>query len=79
LIAAVAIPASIISTFTLMRGMDFFSEQHHAFSRLTLAVGIVIDDAHHRSRKIFFDSWKRREEDRVSCFDRGHQGKSDWR
>ena len=39
-IAAVAIPASVIATFTLMRGMDF------SLNNMTLlAVGIVIDDA----------------------------------
>src|SRR6201993_2357096 len=43
-IAAVAIPASIISTFTLMRGMDF-SLNNITLLALTLAVGIVIDDA----------------------------------
>ena len=44
LIAGVAIPASIISTFTLMRGMDF-SLNNITLLALTLAVGIVIDDA----------------------------------
>src|SRR5499427_7682944 len=44
LIAAVAIPASIISTFTLMKGMDF-SLNNMTLLALTLAVGIVIDDA----------------------------------
>ncbi len=44
LIAAVAIPASIIATFTLMRGMDF-SLNNITLLALTLAVGIVIDDA----------------------------------
>jgi HAE1 family hydrophobic/amphiphilic exporter-1 len=44
LIAAVAIPASIISTFTLMRAMDF-SLNNMTLLALTLAVGIVIDDA----------------------------------
>jgi HAE1 family hydrophobic/amphiphilic exporter-1 len=43
-IAAVAIPASIIATFTLMRGMDF-SLNNMTLLALTLAVGIVIDDA----------------------------------
>src|SRR5215813_9867211 len=42
LIAAVAIPASIIATFTLMRGMDF-SLNNMTLLALTLAVGIVID------------------------------------
>jgi HAE1 family hydrophobic/amphiphilic exporter-1 len=44
LIAAVASPASIIATFTLMRGMDF-SLNNMTLLALTLAVGIVIDDA----------------------------------
>src|SRR5262252_6654272 len=44
LIAAVAIPASVIATFTLMRGMDF-SLNNMTRLALTLAVGIVIDDA----------------------------------
>src|SRR6202007_2984238 len=44
LIAAVAIPPSIIATFTLMRGMDF-SLNNITLLALTLAVGIVIDDA----------------------------------
>src|SRR6266568_406701 len=44
LIASVAIPASIIATFTLMRGMDF-SLNNITLLALTLAVGIVIDDA----------------------------------
>jgi HAE1 family hydrophobic/amphiphilic exporter-1 len=43
-IAALAIPASIISTFTLMKGMDF-SLNNITLLALTLAVGIVIDDA----------------------------------
>src|SRR5437588_3420717 len=44
LIAGVAIPASIIATFALMRGMDF-SLNNITLLALTLAVGIVIDDA----------------------------------
>jgi hydrophobic/amphiphilic exporter-1 (mainly G- bacteria), HAE1 family len=44
LIAALAIPSSIIATFTLMRGMDF-SLNNMTLLALTLAVGIVIDDA----------------------------------
>src|SRR2546425_160964 len=43
-IAAVAIPASVIATFTLMRGMDF-SLNNMTLVALTLSVGIVIDDA----------------------------------
>ncbi|HEY5068676.1 MAG TPA: efflux RND transporter permease subunit, partial [Candidatus Acidoferrum sp.] len=41
---AVAIPTSIIATFTLMRAMDF-SLNNMTLLALTLAVGIVIDDA----------------------------------
>jgi HAE1 family hydrophobic/amphiphilic exporter-1 len=44
LIASVAIPSSIIATFTLMRAMDF-SLNNMTLLALTLAVGIVIDDA----------------------------------
>src|SRR5436190_7544884 len=44
IIAAVAIPASVIASFTLMRGMDF-SLNNMTLLALTLAVGIVIDDA----------------------------------
>jgi HAE1 family hydrophobic/amphiphilic exporter-1 len=44
LIAAIAIPTSVIATFTLMRGMDF-SLNNMTLLALTLAVGIVIDDA----------------------------------
>src|SRR6478672_2538211 len=44
LISALAIPASIIATFTLMRGMDF-TLNYMTLLALTLAVGIVIDDA----------------------------------
>src|SRR5207237_3513459 len=44
IISALAIPASIISTFTLMRGMDF-TLNNMTLLALTLAVGIVIDDA----------------------------------
>jgi hydrophobic/amphiphilic exporter-1 (mainly G- bacteria), HAE1 family len=44
LIAALAIPTSIIATFTLMRVMDF-SLNNMTLLALTLAVGIVIDDA----------------------------------
>ncbi len=43
-IAALAIPTSIIATFTLMRYMDF-SLNNMTLLALTLAVGIVIDDA----------------------------------
>src|SRR3984893_4447319 len=44
LISAMAIPASIIATFTLMRVMDF-TLNNMTLLGLTLAVGIVIDDA----------------------------------
>ncbi len=43
-IASLAIPASIVATFTLMRGMDF-TLNNMTLLGLTLAVGIVIDDA----------------------------------
>src|SRR5205085_7938153 len=43
LIAALAIPASIIATFTLMRAMDF-TLNNMTLLGITLAVGIVIDD-----------------------------------
>ena len=44
LIAAVAIPTSLIATFALMKAMDFTLNQITMLS-LTLMVGIVIDDA----------------------------------
>ena len=44
LIAALAIPASIIATFTLLKVMDF-TLNNMTLLGLTLAVGIVIDDA----------------------------------
>lgn len=44
LIAAVAIPTSVITTFTLMYAMDF-SVNRITLLALTLSVGIVIDDA----------------------------------
>jgi HAE1 family hydrophobic/amphiphilic exporter-1 len=44
IIAALAIPASIISTFTLMRAMNF-TLNNMTLLGVTLAVGIVIDDA----------------------------------
>jgi HAE1 family hydrophobic/amphiphilic exporter-1 len=43
-ISAIAIPTSIITTFTLMRTMDFTLNSMTLLG-LTLAVGIVIDDA----------------------------------
>jgi HAE1 family hydrophobic/amphiphilic exporter-1 len=44
IIAAVAIPTSIIATFTLLKAMDF-TLNNMTLLALTLAVGIVIDDA----------------------------------
>src|SRR3954464_12512190 len=44
IISALAIPASIVATFTLMRAMDF-TLNNMTLLGLTLAVGIVIDDA----------------------------------
>src|SRR5262249_28836259 len=44
LISALAIPASIVATFTLLRAMDF-TLNNMTLLGLTLAVGIVIDDA----------------------------------
>ena len=44
IIASLAIPASIIATFTLMRAMDF-TLNNMTLLGITLAVGIVIDDA----------------------------------
>ncbi len=44
LIAAIAIPTSVIATFPLMRVMDF-TLNNMTLLALTLAVGIVIDDA----------------------------------
>ncbi len=44
IIAAVAIPTSIIATFTLMKALDF-TLNNMTLLALTLAVGIVIDDA----------------------------------
>ena len=44
LIASLAIPASIVASFTLMRAMDF-TLNNMTLLALTLAVGIVIDDA----------------------------------
>ncbi len=44
LIASLAIPTSIISTFTILKAMDF-TLNNMTLLALTLAVGIVIDDA----------------------------------
>src|SRR5262249_17685500 len=43
-IAAIAIPTSVIATFTLMKALDF-TLNNMTLLALTLAVGIVIDDA----------------------------------
>jgi HAE1 family hydrophobic/amphiphilic exporter-1 len=44
IIAAVAIPTSVIATFTLMKALDF-TLNNMTLLALTLSVGIVIDDA----------------------------------
>src|SRR5207253_3397167 len=44
IIAAVAIPTSIVATFTVLKVMDF-TLNNMTLLALTLAVGIVIDDA----------------------------------
>jgi HAE1 family hydrophobic/amphiphilic exporter-1 len=44
IIAAIAIPTSIVATFTLLKAMDF-TLNNMTLLALTLAVGIVIDDA----------------------------------
>src|SRR5262245_6535370 len=44
IIAAIAIPTSVIATFTLMKALDF-TLNNMTLLALTLAVGIVIDDA----------------------------------
>jgi HAE1 family hydrophobic/amphiphilic exporter-1 len=44
LIAAVAIPTSIIATFTMMKAMDF-TLNNATMLALVLMVGVVIDDA----------------------------------
>src|SRR4029079_11845915 len=44
LIASIAIPTSIVSTFTLLKAMDF-TLNNMTLLAVTLAVGIVIDDA----------------------------------
>ena len=44
IIAALAIPTSIVATFTLLKAMDF-TLNNMTLLALTLAVGIVIDDA----------------------------------
>jgi HAE1 family hydrophobic/amphiphilic exporter-1 len=69
IISALAIPASIIATFTLMRAMDF-TLNNMTLLALTLAVGIVIDDAIVVLENIF----RYIEEKRVSPFDAAIQG-----
>ena len=72
LIAALAIPTSIITTFTLMKAMDF-TLNYMTLLGLTLAVGIVIDDAIIVLENIFrFIEEKGYEPDAGGH--RGHQG-----
>ena len=70
LIAAVAIPTSIIATFTLMRAMDF-SLNNMTLLALTLAVGIVIDDAIIVLENIF-RFMEEKGKDRATAAVRGH-------
>jgi len=72
LIAAVAIPASIISTFTLMRGMDF-SLNNITLLALTLAVGNRHRRRYHRAGK-YFSIYGREGQRPRSRLDRSHQG-----
>src|SRR5204862_1126880 len=69
IIAALAIPASIIATFTLMRAMDF-TLNNMTLLAITLAVGIVIDDAIVVLENIF----RYIEEKNLSPFDAAIQG-----
>jgi HAE1 family hydrophobic/amphiphilic exporter-1 len=69
IIAALAIPASIISAFTLMRAMDF-TLNNMTLLAITLAVGIVIDDAIVVLENIF----RYIEEKNLSPFDAAIQG-----
>src|SRR6185436_969495 len=69
IIAALAIPTSIIATFTLMRAMDF-TLNNMTLLGLTLAVGIVIDDAIVVLENIF----RYIEEKNCSPFDAAIQG-----
>jgi HAE1 family hydrophobic/amphiphilic exporter-1 len=69
IISAVAIPASIIATFTLMRLMDF-TLNNMTLLGLTLAVGLVIDDAIVVLENIF----RHIEEKRSSPFEAAIQG-----
>ena len=69
IISALAIPASIVATFTLMRGMDF-TLNNMTLLGLTLAVGIVIDDAIVVLENIF----RYIEEKKVTPFEAAIQG-----
>ena len=69
IISALAIPASIIATFTLMRAMDF-TLNNMTLLGVTLAVGIVIDDAIVVLENIF----RYIEEKHCSPFDAAIQG-----
>jgi HAE1 family hydrophobic/amphiphilic exporter-1 len=69
IISALAIPASIIATFTLMRTMDF-TINNMTLLAVTLAVGIVIDDAIVVLENIF----RYIEEKQCSPFDAAIQG-----
>jgi HAE1 family hydrophobic/amphiphilic exporter-1 len=69
IIASLAIPASIISSFTLMRVMDF-TLNNMTLLGITLAVGIVIDDAIVVLENIF----RYIEEKNVSPFEAAIQG-----
>ncbi len=69
IISSLAIPASIIATFTLMRAMDF-TLNNMTLLALTLAVGIVIDDAIVVLENIF----RYIEEKGMSPFDAAIQG-----
>ena len=68
-IASVAIPASVISTFTLLKYMDF-TLNNMTLLALTLAVGIVIDDAIIVLENIF----RYREEKGVGAIEAAIQG-----
>jgi HAE1 family hydrophobic/amphiphilic exporter-1 len=69
IISSLAIPASIIATFTLMRAMDF-TLNNMTLLAVTLAVGIVIDDAIVVLENIF----RYIEEKNCSPFDAAIQG-----
>jgi HAE1 family hydrophobic/amphiphilic exporter-1 len=69
LIAAIAIPASIVSTFALMYAMGF-TLNILTLLALTLAVGIVIDDA----IVVLENIYRHMEEKGLSAFDAAIQG-----